>query len=105
MNTNGAFQELKGIVPPPTLRTCLDDMVDKFTGNPFADDDSDDEDGKSPKKNTKKSGDSDKWRAGSLRPRIWVVHALSARSNWLLFDQTPVQSAWRLASGVEVTNL
>jgi len=65
MNTNGAFQALKGIVPPPTLRTCLDDMVDKFTGNPFADDDSDDEDGKSSKKkNTKKSGD--EW-AGSLR--------------------------------------
>jgi len=59
MNTNGLFQKLKGVVPPPVLRTCLDEMVDKFTGNPF--DDSDDEDEKSSKKKAANKEGSDEY--------------------------------------------
>lgn len=62
-----SFQKLKGVVPPPILRACLDEMVDKqLSDNPFADSD-DDEDGKSSKKGGKKPGVGADEYAGALR--------------------------------------
>ena len=56
------------MVPSPILKSCLDDMIDAFRGNPF-DDDSDDENGKSSKKSAPKkvcTSTSDEY-TGSLR--------------------------------------
>lgn len=61
------YQKLKGVVPQPVLRGCLDDMVEKSNGNPFAEDSDDDEDEKkSSKKKSASKKPSDEW-AGSIR--------------------------------------
>jgi len=56
---------LKGLVPQPILRKCLDKMVAKSNDNPFADD-SDDEDEKSSKKKSTSNTSTDEY-AGSIR--------------------------------------
>ncbi len=64
------FKKLKAVVPSIVLKSCLDEMVDKRTGNPFDDgsDDDDDEDGKPSKKQKimKSNNDSDEF-SGSLK--------------------------------------
>lgn len=63
------FKSLKAVVPSVVLKSCLDEMVDKYsTGDQFAED-SDDDDGKSSKKKqtaAKKSVDHSDEYAGSL---------------------------------------
>ena len=49
------------------LKSCLDDMVDKYTGIPFAEDSDDDDDESSKKKKTIKKRDSGDEYAGSVR--------------------------------------
>jgi len=44
MNITEIYQKLKAAVPSPILKSCLDDMVDSFKGNPF-DGESDDDNG------------------------------------------------------------
>ena len=56
---------MKGLVPQPILRKCLDKMVAKSNDNPFADD-SDDEDEKSSKKKSTSNTSTDEY-AGSIR--------------------------------------
>lgn len=66
------FKSLKAVVPSVVLKSCLDEMVDKYTtGDQFAEDsDDDNDDGKSSKKKktaVKKSVDDSDEYAGSLR--------------------------------------
>eukprot|EP00804_Cyclotella_cryptica_P013291 CCRYP_018637-RB/>CCRYP_018637-RB protein AED:0.20 eAED:0.20 QI:289/1/1/1/1/1/6/1235/735 len=66
MNITEIYQKLKAIVPSPILKACLDDMSDKFEGNPF-ECDSDDEVEKPAKKAKKDAGVSTDEYSGSLR--------------------------------------
>ncbi len=88
------FKKLKGVAPPPTLRVCLDKIVDKFTGNPF-NNNSNDEGRKSSKKSNKKAGDNLGYSyAGPLRLKegqnlnnnlYYIDHTkLANGGNWLL---------------------
>eukprot|EP00975_Prorocentrum_lima_P024122 5077112-Prorocentrum_lima.AAC.1 len=65
VNITQLFVALKGLVPQPILRKCLDMMVDKSNDNPFADD-SDDEDEKPSKKKSASKKSTDEY-AGSIR--------------------------------------
>jgi hypothetical protein len=84
----GNLQKLKAVVPSPILKACLDDMADTFQGNPFADGDSDDEDGKPAKKKAKKSNDASDEYAGSLR----LKEGRNVNNNLYYVDHTKLQN-------------
>lgn len=81
---------MKAIVPSPILKSCLDDMVDAYRGNPFADDSDDDDEGKSAKKVSKKAstGSSDEF-TGSLR----VKEGRNANNILYYVDHTKLQNS------------
>jgi len=86
------FKKLKAVVPSIVLRSCLDEMVDKHTSNPFAegsDDDDDDNDGKPPKKKTAKKpvDDSDEY-SGSLK----LKEGRNVQNNLYYVDHTKLSN-------------
>jgi len=86
VNITQLFAKLKGVVPGPILRKCLDTMVDKANDNPFADD-SDDEDEKPSKKKSASQKSTDEY-AGSIR----VKEGRNANTTLYYVDHTKLQN-------------
>ncbi len=85
------FKKLKAVVPSIVLKSCLDEMVDKRTENPFSDGSNDDDDdiGKPSKKKTiKKSNDDSNEFSGSLR----LKEGRNVQNNLYYVDHTKLSN-------------